>query len=35
LEMRRAIISGIRAHSVKIHHKTTVVRRLGDDEEEI
>jgi saccharopine dehydrogenase (NAD+, L-lysine-forming) len=35
VEMRRAIISGIRAHSVKIHHKTTVVRRLGDDDEEI
>ncbi len=34
VEMRRAIISGIRAHSVKIHHKTTVVRRLGDDDEE-
>ena len=35
VKMRRAIISGIRAHSVKIHHKTTVVRRLGDDDEEI
>lgn len=35
VKMRRAIISGIRAHSVKIHHKTTVIRRLGDDEEEI
>ncbi len=34
VEMRRAIISGIRAHSVKIHHKTTVVRRLDDDEED-
>ncbi len=35
VHMRRAIISGIRAHSVKIHHKTTVVRRLGDDDDEI
>lgn len=34
VQMRRAIILGIRAHSVKIHHKTTVVRRLGDDDEE-
>jgi saccharopine dehydrogenase (NAD+, L-lysine forming) len=35
VEMRRAIISGVRAHSVKIHHKTTVQRRLSDDDEEI
>jgi hypothetical protein len=35
VEMRRAIISGIRARSVKIHHKTTVVRRLSDDDQEI
>ena len=31
LEIRRAIISGIRAHSVKITHKTTVIKQ--DDEE--
>ena len=35
VEMRRAIVAGIRTHSLKIHHKTTAVRRLGDDEEEI
>jgi hypothetical protein len=35
VEMRRAIVSGIRAHSVKITHKTTVLRRAGDDDEEI
>ena len=35
VEMRRAIIAGIRAHSVRITHKTTVVRRLGEDDEEI
>jgi hypothetical protein len=33
VEMRRAIVSGIRAHSVRITHKTTVLRRAGDDEE--
>ncbi|MDP9146197.1 MAG: saccharopine dehydrogenase NADP-binding domain-containing protein [Acidobacteriota bacterium] len=32
VEMRRAIVSGIRAHSVKIDHRTTVIRRVGDDE---
>ena len=31
LEIRRAIIDGIRAHSVKITHKTTVIKQ--DDEE--
>jgi hypothetical protein len=31
LEFRRAIIAGIRAHSVKITHKTTVIKQ--DDEE--
>jgi len=31
LEIRRAIIAGIRAHSVKITHKTTVIKQ--DDEE--
>src|SRR6202790_2148532 len=35
LQMRRAIVAGIRAHSVRITHKTTVVRRTGDDDEEI
>lgn len=34
LEMRRAIIAGIRSHSVKITHKTTVMRRAGEDGEE-
>jgi saccharopine dehydrogenase-like NADP-dependent oxidoreductase len=35
LETRRAIIAGIRAHSVKITHKTTIVKRNGEDEEEV
>jgi saccharopine dehydrogenase-like NADP-dependent oxidoreductase len=35
VEMRRAIVAGIRAHSVRITHKTTVVRRLGEDDEDI
>src|SRR6202162_4697588 len=35
LQMRRAIVSAIRAHSGRITHKITVVRRLGDDYEEI
>jgi hypothetical protein len=34
LETRRAIIAGIRAHSVKITHKTTVIRHDGEVEEE-
>src|SRR5580692_10740923 len=34
LETRRAIIAGIRAHSVKIAHKTTVIKHDGEDEEE-
>jgi len=34
LEMRRAIIAGIRSHSVKITHKTTVIKRDGEDSEE-
>src|ERR1700719_3009222 len=34
-ETRRAIVSGIRTHKIKISHKTTVLRRAGDDEEEI
>jgi hypothetical protein len=35
LEMRRAVVSGIRAHRVKITRKTTALRRASDDEEEI
>src|SRR6202163_3522451 len=35
IEMRRAIVAGIRAHSVRITHKTTVLRRAGEDDEEI
>jgi hypothetical protein len=34
LETRRAIIAGIRAHGVKITHKTTVIKHDGEDEEE-
>jgi saccharopine dehydrogenase-like NADP-dependent oxidoreductase len=34
VEMRRAVVSGIRAHRVRITHKITVIRRAGDDEEE-
>src|SRR6202790_493228 len=32
-ETRRAIIAGIRTHSVRIHHKTTVLRKSEEDEE--
>src|ERR1700738_3479042 len=35
VEMRRAIVAGIRTHSVRITHKTTVLRRASDDDEEI
>jgi hypothetical protein len=35
VEMRRAIVAGISAHSVRITHKTTVIRRPGEDDEEI
>jgi saccharopine dehydrogenase (NAD+, L-lysine-forming) len=35
LEMRRAIVAGIRAHGVRITHKTTVIRGPGEDDEEI
>ena len=35
VEMRRAIVAGIRTHSVRITHKTTVVRRTGEDDDEI
>jgi hypothetical protein len=31
LETRRAIIAGIRAHSVKITHKTTVIKQDGEE----
>ncbi len=34
-EMRRAIIERLRAHSVKITHKTTTIRSPGDEDEEI
>jgi hypothetical protein len=32
VQMRRAIIAGIRNHSVRITHKTTVIKRDGMDE---
>jgi saccharopine dehydrogenase (NAD+, L-lysine-forming) len=32
-EMRRAIVGGIRAHSVRITHKNTIIRSSGEDEE--
>src|SRR6202166_3548460 len=35
IEMRRAIVAGMRAHSVRITHKSTVLRRAGDDDDEI
>src|SRR5580693_1547948 len=35
LETRRAIVAGMRARSVRITHKTTVLGRAGDDDEEI
>jgi len=34
LEMRRAIIAGIRSHNVRITHKTTVLKRDGENEKE-
>jgi len=34
IENRRAIVAGIRAHSVKITHKTTVL-KLNEDDEDI
>ena len=33
VETRRAIIAGIRAHKVKITHKTIVLRNAEEDEE--
>src|SRR6202049_3434864 len=35
VQVRRAIVAGIRTHNVRITHKTTVVRRAGEDHEEI
>ncbi|HEX3371411.1 MAG TPA: saccharopine dehydrogenase NADP-binding domain-containing protein [Candidatus Acidoferrales bacterium] len=35
VEMRRAIVAGIRAHRVRITHKAAVVRRAGEDDEEL
>ena len=35
VEMRRAIVAGIRTHRVRITHKTSVVRRFGEDDEEM
>jgi hypothetical protein len=34
VETRRAILAGIRAHGVRIAHKTTVLKRSHEDEEE-
>lgn len=34
LEVRRAILAGIRKHNVKITHKTTVLKLAAEDEEE-
>jgi hypothetical protein len=35
LETRRAILAGIRAHSFKVVHKTTVVKHHGEEDEEL
>lgn len=35
VETRRAIIAGIRTHSVRITHKTTVIKHQGEDVEEL
>jgi hypothetical protein len=35
LEMRRAIIAGIRTHSVRITHKTTAIKQDGENESEV
>jgi len=35
VQMRRAIVAGMRARSVRITHKTAVLGRAGDDDEEI
>jgi hypothetical protein len=34
VEIRRAIVTGIRNNSIRITHKTTVLRREGEDEGE-
>ncbi len=34
VETRRAIVSGIRAHKIKINHKTTVLKSRSEDEDE-
>jgi len=34
VETRRAIVAGIRAHGVKITHKTTILKREGEGDEE-
>src|SRR5580698_8557991 len=34
VETRRAIIAGIRTHSVRITHKTTIIKQNGDEDEE-
>jgi saccharopine dehydrogenase-like NADP-dependent oxidoreductase len=34
VEMRRAIISGIRAHKVRINHKTTLLKNQSEEEDE-
>ena len=34
VELRRAIVSGIRTHKIKISHKTTVLKRRSEDEDE-
>jgi len=35
VETRRAIVAGIRAHSVKITHKTVILKRNSEDDEEL
>jgi saccharopine dehydrogenase (NAD+, L-lysine-forming) len=35
VETRRAIIAGIRAHSVRITHRTTILKRYAEDDEEL
>lgn len=34
VEVRREIVAGIRTHNVRITHKTTVIRHLGDEDGE-
>ena len=33
VETRRAVLAGIRAHSIKIKHKTSLLKHRGEDEE--